>query len=164
MGGLLCMDDKIRAWVFILAIVVLYIPTVQLATTTVLPRNDTYPMFAKDCYRNGTNESCVQEQQQIQNAYQDTIRQGDTWRFIFAAIISFATVMLVAFIPLHRTIAYGLFIGSVLNILFSLRFTVNKSLVGLGVLVLLFIVSIIYISKQMGTDTKGKSVAKKSKR
>jgi hypothetical protein len=150
---------KIRDVVFILAIVILYIPTVQLATTTIIPQDQyTYPVYDPCIKPYSTNASaqelqaqneCIQKQQDENNAQQEARQEKDTVRFIFACLVSFITVLIVAFIAFPMVINYGLFIGSVVNVLFSLRFSVEKSLVGLILLVVLFIISIIFINKQL---------------
>ena len=151
--------NHIRNTVFILAILILYIPMVQLAITTFIPRTDAemYPRI--DCaqpYKETlTDEEQLAQQrcfdeQQAQAEKNDAVRQErDTIRFVVAALISFLTVLLVALLSLESVISYGLFGGAALNILFSLRFSVNKSLTGFIVLLVLFIASIWFIRKQM---------------
>ncbi len=154
--------NSIRNVVFILAIVILYIPMVQLAVTTFIPRTEAEEYSYKDCAaprpvlegemseeERRSQEACFAEQRELEQQRQNVRKQRDTIRFIVAALISFVTVALAAFLGFDMVINYGLFSAAVLNILFSLRFSVDKSVTGLVILAVLFVTSIVFIRRQL---------------
>ncbi|MFH1174556.1 MAG: hypothetical protein V1725_05440 [archaeon] len=147
------MKHKFMQWVFVVALVVVYLPLVQISITTIFPRDNFSSPYAypqKDCMVNGTQDDSCLEQQRLESiAYETQMQHDDTLRFLVAAIISFITVAIIWFIPFEPLIAYGLFVGAALNILFSLRFNVNQSIFGVIVLLLLFIISVLYVNKQL---------------
>jgi len=151
--------SKILDLVFILAIVVLYIPMIHLGLNSFFPDPD-YDYY-DDCRKprpvasemseteKAEYDQCTEEQIQ-QNRINDEERDRvHKIKFIIAGIIGFLTIMLVYFVEFPNAINYGLFFGGVLNMVFALNWSRDKNIVGFIIFIVLFVMTIFFIKKQL---------------
>ncbi|MEK6963684.1 MAG: hypothetical protein AABX70_04610 [Nanoarchaeota archaeon] len=166
------MDDKLgklKAFLFMLAIVIIYLPFVHLALTTFVGESPVYPMD-KPCYA-PTVEKPTSEQQKASEAesqncwetgelarkqYEEQRKSLNTKKYLISVFISLLTLVAVLFIPMNVIISYGLFFSAVLNVLVSLTYDTGKTYLGVLMLFLLLVATIVFIQKALKGSNKRK--------
>ncbi len=164
---------KLKAFLFMLAIVIVYLPFVHLALTTFVGETPVYPTD-KPCYApspeklisdqqkvsDAEQQKCWDAQEVVRKQYEETRKGSETEKYLISVLISLLTLIAVLFIPMEVIISYGLFFGAVLNVLVSLTYDTGKTYLGVLTLFLLLIGTVVFIQKAL----KGGSSKKASKR
>lgn len=142
-------SNKLKEIGYILAIVILFIPAVQLGLSTFVDSPDE-PEY-RSCYIKEigeVNEACEAEHELIWEEYRKEKGDSDVLKFIIVSIVGLVTILATIFATLQPTVKYGLFTGAVVNEFVSfLMFNIKKSMIGLVLLVVLFILVVWFINK-----------------
>lgn len=135
---------------YVLAIVVLFVPVVQLALSTFIDSPD-YP-HTPTCFKGEViDQECEDMNRETFDAYEEEREASDTLKFIFASLIGLGTILITIFAKLNPIVKGGLFAGAVFNEFFSIvAFNIEKSLIGWILLAVLFVLVVWFINR----DTK----------
>lgn len=146
------MDYKqIRNLGYIIAIVILFIPVVQLALSTFVDSPDAPRGEICRTPDGVVDEACEQKSQEEWEAYQDSRDESNVLKFIIASVIGLVTVLVTIFAKLNPVVKSGLFSAAVLNEFISvLAFNIKKSIVGLVILATLFVLVLWFINRETG--------------
>jgi len=142
-------SNKLKEIGYILAIVILFIPAVQLGLSTFVESPDE-PEY-RSCYIKEieeVNDACEAEHELVWDEYRKEKGDSDVLKFIIVSIVGLVTILATIFATLQPTVKYGLFTGAVVNEFVSfLMFNIKKSMIGLVLLVVLFILVVWFINK-----------------
>lgn len=167
------MEDKLgklKAFLFMLAIVIVYLPLVHLSLTTFVGESPAYPM-QKPCAApaiekpttdqqkgiDAAQQACWDEQQATQKQYDDQRKGLETKKYLISVFISLLTLAAVLFIPMEAIINYGLFFSAILNVLVSLTYDAGKTYLGVLTLFLLLVGTVIFIQKALKAGSSKKA-------
>ncbi|HLD04935.1 MAG TPA: hypothetical protein VJG90_04410 [Candidatus Nanoarchaeia archaeon] len=170
------MEDKLgklKSFLFMLAIVIVYLPFVHLALTTFVGENPMYPE-TKPCavpaveklaveqqrLSDAEQQKCWDAQEGVRKQYEEQRKVLNTKKYLISVLISLLTLIAVLFIVMEPVISYGLFFSAVLNVLVSLTYDTGKTYLGVLTLFLLLVGTVVFIQKAL----KGSSPKKASKR
>ena len=144
-----------------LVVILLYIPLVFMGANVFFPEytgSDSYYSYYKDCgFTRGEgatavyeqNNTCINEQQAEQKAYEDAKAHYDGNKYIFIVLLGLLVLLLAVFITFDQSIIIGLFLGSTLTSFFSTWiYFQTQSRIGFGILVLIFFLTLYFISKK----------------
>ena len=166
------MEDKLgklKGFLFMLAIVIVYLPFVHLALTTFVGETPGYPN-EKPCYAPAV-EKPTSEQQRVADAeqqkcweageanrkiWEEQRRKVETKKYLISTVISLLTLLAVLFISMEVIINYGLFFSAVLNVLVSvMAYNTAKTYWGVATLFLLLVATVVFIHRALKGDKKG---------
>ena len=142
-----------------LVVILLYIPLVFMGANVFFPEytgSDSYYYSYKACTlpadENGAyaqNDSCYEEQQAEQKAYEEAKAQYDGNKYIFIVVLNLIVLLIALFVSLDESVLIGLFLGSTLTSFFSTwTYFSTQSKIGFGVLALIFFITIFFITKK----------------
>jgi hypothetical protein len=133
----------------VLVITLLYIPMTFLAVNVLYEEPDY--QFTEPCRLVGEEPQpdCVTKDRELNQAYQEERKAVQGQKYVALAIINLAVLLLAFFVPLDVSVIIGLFLGSSLaTVIATIAYQDSRSKLGLGVLVALFVLVIIFISKK----------------
>jgi len=149
------------SWIKILlalVVILLYIPLVFMGANVFFPEytgSDSYYYGYKTCSIEGPestyvqNESCVEEQEVEQKAFQEAKSHYDGNKYIFIVVLNLIVLLIALFVSFDESVLIGLFLGSTLTSFFSTWTYFNtQSKIGFGVLFIIFFVTIYFITKK----------------
>lgn len=166
--------------IYVLIIVLLYIPMVFLGANVFFPKytgqNTYYQPTGLDCYTkylasdkltteqqtelNQKQAQCQKDQQQAQQTFEEQKQQYESSKYIFVTIFNLIILSLALFLPqLQDSVSMGLFVGSIATTFgATLRFFDTNSKIGFLILVITFFAMIFFINRKKDTfvDWKGK--------
>ncbi len=145
-----------------LAIIILFIPLVFMGANVFFPEyEDYYP--EKDCYASPKpvnaapeiaeqwgqeRQECTAQERTERQQWEEERRVYEGQKYIFVSIICLIAIIAALLIP-NAQIKWGLFIGAIVSAFFAtLIYFRTKSIIGFLILVVLFILVIIFISRQ----------------
>ena len=142
--------------VFTILVIILYVPLVFMGSNVFFPKyTDNFPY--KECYPrvepiNNTNQEninkCLDEQNVKQVQYEKEKRGYDGWKYLAIVLFNLVIVSLILFLNFNNEITYGLFIGAtVATFIATLIYFNTRSKLGFLALVLVFVLSIYFITK-----------------
>ena len=144
-----------------LVVILLYIPLVFMGANVFFPEytgSDSYYSGYRDCsipkgegvtvvYEQ--NETCYEEQQAEQKAFEDAKSRYDGNKYIFIVVLNLLVLLLAVFVSFDESVLIGLFLGSTLTSFFSTwTYFSTQSKIGFGVLFVIFFVTIYFITKK----------------
>ena len=160
---------------FVVMIVLLYIPMVFLGANVFFPQytgQDSYYQYSpgKDCYtrypiptekltteeeaaRQVKMDACFTQQQEEQRAFDKAKNAYEGQKYTFIAIFNLIVLLIaLVWVSLTDTIMMALFLGSVLaTFIATMRFFDTNSKVGFGILVVTFFTALFFINRKRAT-------------
>lgn len=142
-----------------LVVILLYIPLVFMGANVFFPEytgSDSYYASYKVCSlpadSNGQylqNDTCYDEQQAEQKAFEEAKANYDSQKYIFIAVLNLIVLLVALFARFDESVLIGLFLGTTLSSFFSTwTYFDTKSKVGFGILFIIFFVTIYFITKK----------------
>lgn len=162
--------------VFAIIVILLYIPLVFMGANILFPKYDyhDFPIY-KDCYGpraapieqadNATRaefEKCQKEEQQKQMDFQKEKNKYDGWKYLAIVLFNLVVVLITLFIKFNDSIMYGLFIGATITtFIATIIYFTTRSKIGFGVLVLVFIATLYFVTRILRKDENKKGNTKR---
>jgi len=143
-----------------LVVILLYIPLVFMGANVFFPEytgSESYYSVYKSCYYETRdpqplsvqNDTCFEEQQAEQKAYEDAKNKYDGNKYIFIVVLNLVVLLVALLISLDESVIIGLFLGSTLTSFFSTwTYFHTQSKIGFIILFVIFLVSIYFITKK----------------
>ena len=145
-----------------LVVILLYIPMVFMGANVFFPKftgSDAYYSEWKDCSYVPSptatepvylqNQTCYDELQAAQRAFELEKNMYDGNKYIFIVLLNVMVLLLTVFITFEESVLIGLFLGSTLTTFFSTwTYFATKSKIGFGILVLIFFLTMYFVSKK----------------
>jgi len=167
---------------YILIIVLLYVPMVFLGTNVFFPKytgSNAYYRGYDDCYtkypypekpetisqaeRSALDQhqrECQEEYQQKADAFEQEKLGYEGWKYVLIALFNLAILLMALFVPkLQDSVSMGLFLGSIAATFgATIRYFDTRSKIGFIILVVTFFVMLYFINRKKDTfvDWKGK--------
>lgn len=143
-----------------LVVILLYIPLVFMGANVFFPEytgSHSYYSGYRNCeVMKGSvavpayeqNQTCTDEQQAAQNAFEQAKAKYDGNKYIFIVGLGLFVLLLALFISFDESVIIGLFLGSVLTSFFStwIYFS-TQSKIGFAILVVIFFITLFFITK-----------------
>ena len=146
-----------------LLIIILFIPMVFMGANVFFPDYDDY-YESKRCVSipriadatteemaeiEKENQECWEENNAEREKWEDAKRIYDGQKYVFIIIVCLIALIASLLIPLKSNVKWGFFVGAVITAFIgTIAYLRTKSLIGFIILVILFILVIIFISKQ----------------
>ena len=163
--------------IYVLIIVLLYIPMVFLGANVFFPKytgQNAHFYDYKQCYPYPSDKitseqqaeidqkqlQCQKDQQQAQQTFEEQKQQYESQKYIFVTIFNLLILSLALFLPmLQDSVSMGLFVGSIATTFgATIRFFDTNSKIGFIILVITFFAMLYFINRKKDTfvDWKGK--------
>ncbi len=146
-----------------LLIVILFIPMVFMGANVFFPDYDGYydskPCAAAPRGVDVTDEEITQFEKENQACWNEMNSEREKWeeeqriyngqKYVFIIVVCLIALIASLLIPLKSNVKWGFFVGTVITAFIgTLSYLRTKSIIGFVILVILFILVIVFISKQ----------------
>jgi hypothetical protein len=149
--------DKTKV-LFVLLVVLLYIPLVFIGVNTFYPDNPNYNDYYRydTCYTYDNiekpsvlNETCYEEQLAEQKVYEQDRKNYEGTKYSLLILLNLLVLGIAMYVTLQGSVVVGLFLGAVLTtIISSFMYIESESKLGFLLLFVMFLSTIIFISKK----------------